>query len=278
MAPRTLPQRARRRSRTACAPLVLAAAAAAVSEPAAAPALAAPPAVSAPAAAAEPVADGLEMAPRKVPQGGRAELRVRFCGTDTSALATSVAFERDVRLRPEPGGAASVLTGTATVAPEAETGTYAVDVECDGATGLAEGSFRVVPGTTRPASRQAQQEPPPEPSPEQEPQSQQGRQNGQLPEHERPAHERQAEPPRPARHQEPHAREEPRPSRDLHASPVAPVRAGGGATAGDRDGAGTGPSAATALTLTGGALVLGLVWAGRRRAAAGAGGGGGAVR
>ncbi|MFR9673821.1 hypothetical protein [Streptomyces sp. TR06-5] len=195
----------------------------------------------------DPAVDLVEVSPRRAEPGTVVRVRVEVCEVDRRALATSVAFEADVRLE---RGADGSFHGSARISVDAEPGTYGVTVACgvDARAGH-QSSFRVVPGEGvreprgRPddgadrwdAGREDHRDP-------------DGHDGGY------PGHD---------------GRDEPRPP---HASPVAPVRAGGGGTAGG-DADGTAAAQRVGLAMAGGAAAAGaVVWGVRRRSRARAGG------
>lgn len=216
---RTLPARARRRSlrATARAVSVTTAATAAVAAGAFAAPAAAGTAQTVAVPAADPAPGLIEVAPNRVQPGTEIRVRVEFCETERTAMATSVAFEADIDLKRTPDGTA--FHGSALISVSAEPGTYGITVVCGVNAREKQSSFKVVPaGGDRHGGhpgRDGHHEPPP-----------------------------------------------------VHASPVAPVRAGGGGTAGGGPAGDAQTAQRVGLTMAGGAAVAGaVVWVVRRRRA-----------
>ncbi|WP_168711461.1 hypothetical protein [Streptomyces sp. RKND-216] len=214
------------------------------------------PAVAA-AAPAEPGAGGpVEVTPRHAEPGSQVELRTDFCEVERTAFATSVAFEADVDLQRTEDGAA--FHGYAVISRDAELGTYGLTVVCGEDEKRGEGSFKVVPaGDDGGQGRDGGQ-------------GGDGEEAGAGYEDGRPGGEPHAGRDPGGHDRPPWESEEGGPYEpdDPHASPVAPVRAGGGGTAGDHASAATDTAERAGLALAGGAAVAGAVtWAVRRRRA-----------
>lgn len=253
------PDRARRRSLPAVvrAVSVTAAAAAAAVGPFAVPAAAAAPGALAPPAApaaSDPAGGLIEVTPRRAEPGTQIRLRVAFCEVERTAFATSVAFEADVDLERTRDGAA--FHGYAMISVDAEPGTYGVTVACGEGGAQRESSLKVLPADgarhdgggydRRPDGGH--------------------RDDGGGYDRGPDGGHRDDGRGEPGAH--PDRDRHPAPPHD-HASPVAPVRAGGGGTAGDRTGDGTGTAQRFGLALAGGAVAAGAVtWAVRRRTGA----------
>jgi hypothetical protein len=239
-----LPGRARRRSLSAAVWTVSVTGGVVV----AACTFAAPAAVAAAAATpAEAAAGPIEVTPRHAEAGTQIELRTDLCGGEPTAFATSVAFETDVDLQRTGDGAA--FQGYAMISAEAEAGTYGLTVVCGEDAERGEGSFKVVrasgSGTEDGSGTESG-----------------GGYDGGYGE------SGQGETVYGEDGYGDGAGHDPYEPGDPYASPVAPVRAGGGGTAGDPAGGTTADAQRIGLTLAGGAAVAGAVaWAVRRRRA-----------
>lgn len=200
------------------------------------------PAAAASAAPAEPGPSGpIHVTPRQAEPGSQVELRTEHCDVERTAFATSVAFEADVDLERTSNGTA--FHGYAVISVEAEVGTYGLTVVCGEHGKEGQGSFKVVSdggGGNQDGGWEGDQGEGWE----------EGRDEGWG--------DGSGEDGR-SDHEPPH---------DPYASPVAPVRAGGGGTAGDSAGGGAETAQRIGLSLAGGAAVAGAVtWAVRRRRA-----------
>ncbi|MFE6715687.1 PT domain-containing protein [Streptomyces sp. NPDC057695] len=162
--------------------------------------------VLAPAAGGAYAHDGVRVTvtPSTASPGADIDIRVQGC-KGTRGAATSPAFVADAELTGRDGGGAP-LFGDTTVRTRLENGTYKVSVTCDGHVHPDAGSVRV-----------ERQKPTHEPT--------------HRPTHEptwKPTHEPTHRPTYEPTHRPPY---EPTHEPTHHASPVAPVRAGGGGTA-----------------------------------------------
>ncbi|WP_367125301.1 hypothetical protein [Streptomyces phytohabitans] len=209
--------------------LAVLAASAAVAGPAAAASAAAPAALP-----GEPGAGGVVVTPREARPGDRLELRAGDCGGAGTASAASAAFGSAAALEPAAEGE---LTGMARVRADAAPGRYVVEVDCGGDGAGADGAggtdraVRTAPERGAAVVTVVGRDGPDAPRPAEQP-----------PDH-------PAEPPA-----TPTAAPADQPA--PHTSPVAPVRAGGGATAAAPDPGGPGPAAVGAC-LVGAAALLG---------------------
>ncbi|MCX4823333.1 hypothetical protein OG883_26305 [Streptomyces sp. NBC_01142] len=189
--------------------------------------------VLAPAATAAYADDSVkaEVVPSSVAPGGSVKVHVSGCTGTTGAVKSRV-FVAAAELSRQDGGDKQ-LFGDTTVKTAMVVGTYDLDITCDGRDHPASGKVRVVDekkpdGADEPSSPD-----------EQKPSDGQAEQGG--PDEQKPSDEQggQAElkPPSDgqAGHAEPEARDEhdqaAQPADQDHASPVAPVQAGGGGTA-----------------------------------------------
>ncbi|AXK34314.1 hypothetical protein DVA86_18325 [Streptomyces armeniacus] len=235
---RTPPEHALRRSLSATARLgavpVAAVLAVLVSAPVAAP--------YAPAAPARPGGGDVEVTPGKARPGEWVDLRAGLCRKGETALAASDAFQRDVELEP---AAAGDVAGSAQLRRNAGPGRYGITVDCQesGRTAAGKGAVTVL------RREQAPQKPAGHNERNENPRNENPRNQNERRKPNEP------EPPAPDRPEEPAVHHP-----QGHASPVAPVRAGGGATAGGPDTAdGLGASGTAGLGLAAGAVVVGAV-------------------
>lgn len=224
-----------------------------------------------PAAAGEddPAGGVVEVTPRKARAGEWVDLRVDFCADGERALAASDAFHRDVELEPAADGE---LLGEARIRRDAEPGRYEITADCQAGTDAAVGEG-VVTVIGR-AGDGDERQPPEEDRPSERPPEEDRAHEQPRPRESEAEAEAEAEA-APDRHHEQHDGQHDGQHDDQHhgqhppASPVAPVRAGGGGTYDGQDGAGgLGATGTTGLSLAGGAVVLGTVaYAVRRRRA-----------
>ncbi|MFF7729659.1 hypothetical protein [Streptomyces sp. NPDC008001] len=174
----------------------------------------------------------IELTPVSSHPGGRVHLRVAGCSGD-KATAASEAFVADARLAKDSAG----LFAEAAVRSSVDPGVYPVRVTCDGDDATAEGKLTVVPhGKPLPPPSGHEQVPPPSPAPQSD--------------RDRALDSRPAVHPQPPRQQAPH--EPP--------APVAPVPAGGGATAAENAPGTPGLVLAGVTAL----IATGLIWHRRR--------------